>query len=264
MANNNNTWNVNNDDEIPKNLYVSAPSSPMPNAGYVSSSRNRSNAKGVNKFKRNFNKSWANEHPSDPVHVNAYVPETKTNTTYANMIAKWKARNTTKNKKYKSRANYNVPIVAAKAETSSGNEDPTWSPFNMYRKIAAAPSQNRRSMHGANFQWQLERAYSRARTAAEKEGKPFEEADRIGKEAKNQFEQQNYATYTEVNTAGKVHYPGVEAKESNRRRAANRAAANAAEKREAERKASGPVKRWATVSTNHRGVHSRTRRNRRN
>lgn len=107
MSNNNNTWNLNNNDEIPDNLYVSPPGSPI--SVETLTGRNSFNAKGVNKFKKNFNKRWNNEHPSDPVHVNEYVSLTKkSNNAYANMIAKWKARNTTKNKAYKTRANYNA------------------------------------------------------------------------------------------------------------------------------------------------------------
>ena len=104
MSNSNNTWNLNNDDELPDNLYVSPPSSPMPDAPL--SGRNSFNAIRVNKFKKNFNKRWNNEHPSDPVHVNEYVPIAEHN--YAANIAAWKTRNTTKNKTYKTRANYNA------------------------------------------------------------------------------------------------------------------------------------------------------------
>jgi hypothetical protein len=70
------------------------------------SGRNSFNAIRVNKFKKNFNKRWNNEHPSDPVHVNEYVPIAEHN--YAANIAAWKTRNTTKNKTYKTRANYNA------------------------------------------------------------------------------------------------------------------------------------------------------------
>jgi len=111
MSNNNNTWNINNNDEIPESIFDTAPLT----------GRNLANAKGINKFQKNFNKSWSNEHPNDPTHVNEYVPLTKkSNNTYSKMIANWKARNVTKNKKYKTLANYNAENNAKfKAELTS-------------------------------------------------------------------------------------------------------------------------------------------------
>jgi hypothetical protein len=150
----NNTWNVNND-EIPDDFYVSEPSSPMSvasNIGSVTSNRNRFNTRRANQFKKNFNKRWNNEHPSDPVHVNTYVPLTKKmNNTYSNMISKWKARNTSMNKAYKTRANYNAN---SKAQLRA----------QLAQATSQAPRYNNGEEHSAQY-WQNKRAAAATKAA---------------------------------------------------------------------------------------------------
>jgi len=91
--NTNNTWNVN--DVIPENFYVSPPNSPT---GLNSPISVASNVGSVESFVAPAPAAVAAAAVSmeDPVEHN-----------YSANIAAWKSRNTTKNKKYKTRANYN-------------------------------------------------------------------------------------------------------------------------------------------------------------
>jgi len=95
--NTNNTWNVNN--VIPENFYVSPPNSPT---GLNSPVSVASNVGSIGSFAPAAPAAVAAA-AEDP--VNVYMPPVEHN--YAANIAAWKSRNTTKNKKYKTRANYN-------------------------------------------------------------------------------------------------------------------------------------------------------------
>jgi hypothetical protein len=275
MANNNNTWNVNNDEEIPANLYVSPPSSPMSVASNVGSmatltGRNLANAKHSAKFKQNFNRRWAIEHPSDPVHVNEYVPLTKkTNNTYANMIAKWKARNTSKNKKYKTRAEYNAndraelsAAVSPVAEAPSSN----FSFSNFYTPALARlnPATQGR-VYGPELQTVMAKAFSKAASAAAARGATYEEEQAAGRAAAQYAE---VMKIRELNKNGQPHYPGVEAEAANREEAAYKAKAAAKEAAAAAKAANiqKPVTHWPTPKTAYpagKGKRRNTRKNRR-
>jgi hypothetical protein len=89
--NTNNTWNV--DDVIPENFYVSPPNSPT---GLNSPMSVASNVGSVGSFAPPAAAAAVAASMEDPVEHN-----------YSANIAAWKSRNTTKNKKYKTRANYN-------------------------------------------------------------------------------------------------------------------------------------------------------------
>jgi hypothetical protein len=266
---NNNSWNLNNDDEIPENLYVSPPGSPMSVASNVGSmatltGRNLFNAKHSAKFKQNFNKRWANEHPSDPVHVNEYVPLTKkTNNTYANMIAKWKARNTSKNKKYKTRAEYNAndraelsAAVSPVAEAPSSN----FSFSNFYTPaLARLNPATQGHVYGPELQGVMAKAFSRGATEAAARGATYEEEQAAGRAAAQYAE---VMKITELNNKGKVHYPGVEAEAANRASAA----AKALNAKRAAAVNAKPAKHWAPVQTANpagKGKRRNTRKNRR-
>ena len=93
---NNNTWNVNNV-EIPENFYVSPPNSPTGLNSPISVASNVGSVASVAPSPDTLIEE-------DP--VNIYVPPPQHN--YAANIASWKSRNTSKNKKYKTRSNYNA------------------------------------------------------------------------------------------------------------------------------------------------------------
>ena len=95
---NNNTWNLN--DEITENFYVSPPNSPISIASNVGSLESN----GSMNAPMNAPMNTAMNTPMNTA-MNFSAPK---GNIYNQKIAAWKNRNTSKNKQYKTRANYNA------------------------------------------------------------------------------------------------------------------------------------------------------------